>query len=472
MKKPYTFFVVFLLTFFCGVLSPLSGQWLKHDISLGDPNPIPSMDVGDLDGDDTLDVVVSHNVTNEVVWYKNKNGGKIWEEDTIDANLTGAWLVWIADIDGDGDLDVVATGQKANDVVWYENNGGAPISWTRNPIDANLYDARDVAAADIDGNDTLDVIASSWADDDVVWYENNHPNWNKYDIEDNLDGANYIYPADLDSDGDPDLIVGGWRADRIVWYENNLPNWIRHDIDSKIDGPVIFEAADLDGDGDLDVVATGESEHDVVWYENDQLTWHKKIIDDNLGNALGVTTGDIDGDSRLDVIAAGFSAHKVVWYKNNLPADTWTSQTIGLMNYAEYVKVGDIDKDNDLDVILATFGYYNGQDDGDVYWYENALVDGYEKNVKFTPFIFSLSQNHPNPFNPSTTIVFDLPKSSNVTIEVYNVAGQKIQTLLNKKMQAGNHQVEFYAKDLSSGLYFYRIEAGEFQDVKKMILLR
>ena len=91
---------------------------------------------------------------------------------------------------------------------------------------------------------------------------------------------------------------------------------------------------------------------------------------------------------------------------------------------------------------------------------------------KNLPGQFELSQNYPNPFNPSTTIEFDLPKFSNVRIEVYNLTGQKVQTLLNKKMTAGSHRLEFNAQNLSSGVYFYRIEAGEFQDVKKMILIK
>jgi hypothetical protein len=85
---------------------------------------------------------------------------------------------------------------------------------------------------------------------------------------------------------------------------------------------------------------------------------------------------------------------------------------------------------------------------------------------------FQLFQNYPNPFNPSTTIEFDLPKSSDVRIEVYNITGQKIQTLLDEKMSAGNHQVEFMAGNLSSGVYFYKIEKDEFQDVKKMIMIK
>lgn len=88
------------------------------------------------------------------------------------------------------------------------------------------------------------------------------------------------------------------------------------------------------------------------------------------------------------------------------------------------------------------------------------------------PKSFVLKQNYPNPFNPSTTIEFGVPKTVNVRIEVYNIAGQRVKTLLNRKMQAGNHEVKFNAENLSSGMYYYRIEAGEYQDVKKMILLR
>lgn len=91
---------------------------------------------------------------------------------------------------------------------------------------------------------------------------------------------------------------------------------------------------------------------------------------------------------------------------------------------------------------------------------------------KSHPTNYILHQNYPNPFNLSTSIKFILAKSSYVKIELYNIAGQKVQTLLNKKMQAGTHRLEYNAQNLSSGIYFYSIEAGDFQDVKKMILLQ
>jgi hypothetical protein len=96
----------------------------------------------------------------------------------------------------------------------------------------------------------------------------------------------------------------------------------------------------------------------------------------------------------------------------------------------------------------------------------------FENNDLSKPIEFVLKQNYPNPFNPSTKINYDLPKPENVKIEVYNTLGQRIETLLNKSMPAGYHEIDFKAHNLPSAIYFYRIQAGEFQNVKKMILLR
>ena len=87
------------------------------------------------------------------------------------------------------------------------------------------------------------------------------------------------------------------------------------------------------------------------------------------------------------------------------------------------------------------------------------------------PTKFELSQNYPNPFNPATTIKFGLPSDTKVTLEVYNIVGQKVVTLVNEQMTAGYHQVEFSASNLASGIYFFRIGAGNFVKTKKLILM-
>jgi hypothetical protein len=85
---------------------------------------------------------------------------------------------------------------------------------------------------------------------------------------------------------------------------------------------------------------------------------------------------------------------------------------------------------------------------------------------------FELSQNYPNPFNPTTTIKFAIPQSSEVTLNVYNLLGQKVATLINSQMNAGSYEYHFDASRLGSGVYFYSIKAGKYSDTKKMILMK
>jgi ligand-binding sensor domain-containing protein len=94
-----------------------------------------------------------------------------------------------------------------------------------------------------------------------------------------------------------------------------------------------------------------------------------------------------------------------------------------------------------------------------------------DKQIKL-PTSFKLEQNYPNPFNPSTTINYQLPMTSYVTLNVYDILGREVKTLINEQQTAGNHSVTFNAEGLASGVYFYRIKTGEFNDVKKLLLLK
>lgn len=88
------------------------------------------------------------------------------------------------------------------------------------------------------------------------------------------------------------------------------------------------------------------------------------------------------------------------------------------------------------------------------------------------PSDYHFEQNYPNPFNPATTINYSVPKQSNVLIVIYDGLGRKVTTLVNEEKSAGNYKTEFKANNLPSGIYFYRIHAGNFIQTKKMILLK
>lgn len=138
---------------------------------------------------------------------------------------------------------------------------------------------------------------------------------------------------------------------------------------------------------------------------------------------------------------------------------------------------------------LDVYGYYSTHNNGIASFSNPAIgsyklyavtekVIGVEEDNKNLPTVFALSQNYPNPFNPSTTIEYSLPKAADVRLTIYNVVGQKVATVVDQKQVAGSYSIQWNGRDqfgqlVSSGIYFYRIEAGsEFIKIKKMIFLK
>jgi len=159
------------------------------------------------------------------------------------------------------------------------------------------------------------------------------------------------------------------------------------------------------------------------------------------------------------------------------PIRDWTYPSISPVNDQDgnyyYVNIA-----AQVDSIPGSFvnGTGNGQSLAKQY-YVRARIPKSEVSVKNisteVPANYSLSQNYPNPFNPTTTIRFALPKASDVTLKVYNINGQEVATLINGiNINAGTSEYTFDASKLSSGIYFYTIQAGNFRDTKKMILVK
>jgi 5-hydroxyisourate hydrolase-like protein (transthyretin family) len=120
----------------------------------------------------------------------------------------------------------------------------------------------------------------------------------------------------------------------------------------------------------------------------------------------------------------------------------------------------------------AEFGYSLSNITAD----QNILAKGsyqtvnYQGNLAVTDY--ALEQNYPNPFNPSTTIKFQLPKDGMVSLKIYDILGNEISTLINEEKAQGRYEVNFNASSLASGVYIYKIQAGDFVNSKKMLLLK
>jgi ligand-binding sensor domain-containing protein len=109
---------------------------------------------------------------------------------------------------------------------------------------------------------------------------------------------------------------------------------------------------------------------------------------------------------------------------------------------------------------------------GGLFVFNEGGIVSVEENLSVHPTEYNLFQNYPNPFNPTTTIKYSVPQSSDVLIKVFDVLGSEVETLVNEEKPVGSYEINWNAENLPSGVYFYQLQAGDFVETKKMVLLR
>ncbi len=121
-----------------------------------------------------------------------------------------------------------------------------------------------------------------------------------------------------------------------------------------------------------------------------------------------------------------------------------------------------------FNVEISSGGYHFWDDSSTI----TIVTTDIKENTGSNPALFSLSQNYPNPFNPSTTFEFSIPKTEFVTLKLYDISGKQAAEIISSQFPAGRHTYSWNAESLASGIYYYTIQAGEFKQTKKLILIR
>lgn len=218
-------------------------------------------------------------------------------------------------------------------------------------------------------------------------------------------------------------------------------------------------------------------------YKNCKLTWEDKRLDDG-----GIYAQDINPSGQLGqpvtpVELVSFTANvsgnsvalswKTITEKNNRGFEV---QKLDISNWEKIGFVGGFGTTTepksysftDNNISSGNYTYRLKQID-----FDGSYIFSNEVEVEVnTPLQFALNQNYPNPFNPATKISYRIPKDGYVSLKVYNTLGQEVANLVKGMVKAGSHEVTFNASGLSSGIYYYRIDAGDYVLVKKMMLIR
>jgi hypothetical protein len=183
----------------------------------------------DVDGDEDIDVLStsmpwSGTGENEIAWYEN-DGSENFTHHIITANVNDPSSVFALDLDGDDDTDVLSASYWDHEIAWYENDGNE--NFMQHSITTDCWFAVSVYAADLDNDGDTDVLSAANGNmglgSAIAWYENDgNENFTNHIIAANEEGAKSIYAADMDGDNDIDLLSAGHSGNDIFWYENTL----------------------------------------------------------------------------------------------------------------------------------------------------------------------------------------------------------------------------------------------------------
>lgn len=486
-----------------GIL-PLTPTWQSNDIDYHG-----HLSAGDINNDGFIDIAVSvyigasgFNQKGKVKLYMNNNGTLSSNPSWTSADSLYTFSCALGDADGDGDLDLaVACGEAYNNRpdqmrIYYNTNGllSTLPGWKSNNIACGM----DITFADINKDGRLDLVYVCERSPNYVYLNYGdsiakNPSWSS------TDGslyANSLFVNDINNDGYLDLAVsdnnqlGG--SGRFKIYMNNsgtlatTPSWTSRNA-GYMSG---INIANLTNDEYPELLCGGWWMKCWIYQNNNGAYPVDSQWASNTSSVVeAIICGDFDNDGvfqKTDQFTS--NGTKTLYYVYKKPIHKITNVKYGtsivpISDYCYDLENGwfslknppangtvisfEYKTSNDLDIAVTNWDNSKGN-----YVFKNNIAVDAKKIGSKIPEKYFLEQNFPNPFNSTTNVKWQMANSGNVKIEIFNIRGNKVRTLVNKFLTPGIYEISFDADNLASGIYYYRMETKSFIETKKMIYVK
>jgi len=434
-------------------------------------NEFPKLMLKDIDGDgrDEIHVFIYSGSLSETFLFES-NGELINSFDYFSESLP-------LDLDGDGIDELYAVNSGFGLIRQIDYNSGLTIDSLLIDMNGSNFKCTGMAGYDIDNDDRHELIIHGYYDDFGYWI---------YAFEDGLNLMegwphdmgidDYVVPtepifADIDNDNEAEYLttffditssyVLAWNLDGSSFLPSSPNGSFAITPEPSVLNMLLL--ADMNGDDSPDIVACADNDIFNSYEPQRIYAWdtQARLLDGfplivspepYTSDRFTPAIGDIDSDGFIDMIITTPDSFQVFVNFPGVTFDACTSP-VPFWRYSR--------KMNNTAPLPS----------------ECNSTDVAESEDRLIPELFYLSPNHPNPFNPSTTIEYSIPQRTHVTLSIYNILGEKIKTLVDRTLTAGNYSAVWDGKNESgraaaSGIYLYQIRTAEFSESRKMLLVK